>query len=247
MNGEFRNKGIKKWKLPSAGQAAVIIAIFAVPIAIGVILYDYIPGFLRPILFIGWFITATIIYIYILSHGKGKQKYTIVNAEGLSGEFSIDNNYLAFSSVYFFAASLGAMLNGFYLAGFLVFIPGITLVIASKYFRKKLRFDDNGNLYILQKGEEFQIDFNRLKFAECRLNKMSANQVYRPGIILQFIDNFGENRQIKLKINVLRSSKFGTYSDPRLIIYYIKVKCSEQNMKITYSDYGETDFIAERI
>ncbi len=247
MNGSFSGRGLKKWNMPSRGQAAVIILIFGLPIAAGVLFIDMIPQSLRTVLFIIWFIAAFVIYVYILSHGKGKQKTTIVEHEGLTGEFTIDNSFMALSSIYFFAGSLGALLNGYYVIGFVIVLTGFGVIFAAKYFRKKLRFDENGIMFLQQKGGELQIDFTRLNFAECRQNKMSARQIYRPRIKLQISDHFGENHLIKLKINVLRSQKFGTYSDPRLIMYYIKDKCSEQNMNITYLDVFETDFTAQRI
>lgn len=247
MNGGFQGKGLRKWRMPSAGQAAVIIMIFALPIAFGVMFIDLIPPALRTILFIAWFVIASFIYIYIISHGKGSEKTTITEHEGLSGEFTIDNSIMAFSSIYFFAGSLGALLNKYYLIGVLLVLLGFSVIFISKYFRRKLRFDENGNMYIIQKGEEFRADFNSLRFAECRENKMSAEQIYRPRIKLDFGGFTGENKSIKLKINVLRSLKYGTYSDPRLIIYYIKDKCIQQNMQVTYTGNKETDFTAQRI
>lgn len=247
LPGTGNNKGVMKWKMPSAGQAVIIIAIFVIPILCGVLFYEKMPPYIRTPLFILWFIAASVIYIYIISHGKGKQKSTVVEPSGLSGEFTIDNNGPAFLSIFFFASFTGAFLNGFYIIGLLLLITGFVIIYLSKLFRKKLRFDNYGNMYIIQGSNELFVDFSRLSYALCRLNKMSAEHVYRPRITLQFMQNIAEIKPVKLKINVLRSVNYGTYSPPQVILTYIKQKCIEAAMQITYLNPEETDFKAERI
>lgn len=247
MNGSFQKKGIMNWKMPSAGQTALLVLIFGLPIGLGVLFIDKMPPGFAKVFFIGWFTIATVAYIYILSHGKGSEKSTVVDTDGLSGEFSIDNSFLAFSSIYFFAGSAGAFINKYYIVGAFLFIAGLGVIYAAKYIRKKLLFDSSGNMYILQNGNEILCDFSRLKYAECRKNELTSENVYRPRIKLIFTSLTGENSEIKLKLNVLRSLDYGTYSDPRLIIYYIKDKCLAQNMIINYIDNDESDFDASRI
>lgn len=247
MNFSGNMNGKVKWKLPSGPQAIILVIVFGLPIGLGVLFYDRMPGFFRIPFFITWFVLASVFYIYTITHGKGKEQTTIIDVNGLEGEFTINNNLLAFSSIYIFAASAGAFLNRSYFIGALLFAAGIAVIYAAKYYRKKLRFDVNGQFYILQNGNEYYVDFTRLKYAECRQNEMTSENVYQPRINLQFMDLSGENLNIKLKINALRSLKYGTYSDPRLIIYFIKEKCIQQKMNITFTNNSETDFTADRI
>lgn len=233
--------------MPSPAQAVILIGIFVVPILAGVFFYDLIPPALRIPLFVIWFIAAYAVYIYILMHGRGKQKNTIVEASALRGEFTIDNNWIAFSSVYPFAASIGSFLNGYYIAAAVLILTGIVLIISGKYFRTKIRIDEDGRLFLIQKGEERQIDFSMISSVEGRLNKMYTEQVYKPLITFNFGRGFSEEKSIKLKITVLRSVEYGTYSPSSLILQYIKYRCLENGFSLVYLNPEETDWRAEKL
>lgn len=232
--------------MPSPIQAVMIVAVFLLPVLAGVFFYDVIPRALRLPLYIFWFIAAYAVYIYILMHGRGKQKNTIVEASALRGEFTIDNNWIAFLSVYPFAASIGGFLNGYYLAGALLIAAGCVLIFSGRYFRKKIRIDEDGKLFIISKGEERYIDFGLLSTVEGRLNKMYTEQVYKPLITFSFGRGFSEQSSIKLKISVLRSVEYGTYSPSQLILQYIKYRCLENGFSLVYLNPEETDWRAEK-
>lgn len=233
--------------MPSPVQAVILIGIFVVPILTGVFFYDIIPSALRIPLFVIWFIAAYGVYIYILMHGRGKPKSTIVEASALRGEFTIDNNWIAFLAIYPFAASIGSLLNGYYIATAVLILAGIMLIFSGKYFRKKIRIDEAGRLFIIQKGEARLIDFNMISLVEGRLNKMYTEQVYKPLITFHFGLGFAEEKSIKLKITVLRSVEYGTYSPSQLILQYIKYRCLENGFSLVYLNAEETDWRAEKI
>lgn len=247
MKGFRTDLGVMKWRMPSPAQAVVLIGIFVVPILAGVFFYDIIPSAFRIPIFIIWFIAAYAVYIYILMHGRGKQKSTIVEASALRGEFTIDNNWIAYLSIYPFAASIGAFFNRYYLAGAILILAGAALIAAGKYFRKKIRIDENGRLFIRQKGEELLIDFTRLSSVEGRLNKMSAESIYKPLIIFNFREGYSELNVVKLKVTVLKSVEYGTYSHSSLILQYIKYRCLENGFNLVYLNPEETDWRAEKL
>ncbi|MEO8514795.1 MAG: hypothetical protein ABI543_14655 [Ignavibacteria bacterium] len=235
-----------KWRMPSASQTVIIILIFVIPIAIASLIYDKIPNYLRIILGVIWFISAYAVYIYILSHGKGKEKNTITSADALKGEFAINNNWIVYSCIYPFAASIGSLINGYYIIAFMLLLTGFMLITVGKYFRKRIRIDDNDNLYIVQKGEERLIDFNTVKSIECRLKRMQTEAVYIPNIWINFRENITMQKPVKLKINILRSIEYGTYSPNQIILSFIKEKCISHGFTISYLNPEETDFTAEK-
>lgn len=247
MKGFKTELGVMKWRMPSPAQAVVMIGIFIAPVLAGVFFYDTIPSALRIPLFIIWFIAAYAAYIYILMHGRGKQKHTIVEASALRGEFNIDNNWITYLSIYPFAASIGAFFNRYYLAGAILILAGIALIAAGKYFRKKIRIDENGRLFIRQRGEELLIEFSRLASVEGRLKKMSAESIYNPLITFHFREGFSDVNAVKLKVTVLRSVEYGTYSPSNLILQYVKYRCLENGFNLVYHNAEETDWRAEKI
>ena len=232
--------------MPSASQAAIIILIFALPPLVAVFLYEYIPQFLKIPLAVIWFIAAFIIYIYIISHGKGKEKSTITSSAALEGEFTIDNNWITFLAFYPLVSTIGAVINGYYLIAVMLVLTGFMIISASRYFRKKIRIDETGNFYIIRNGEERFIDFNTVKSVEGRLNPLSSENIYKPIIIINFNSSITEIKPIRLKFSVLRSVKYGTYSPSQLILSYIKEKCVSNGFIITYLNPEETDFRAEK-
>ncbi len=125
-------------------------------------------------------------------------------------------------------------------------LTGIMLIKVGKYFRKRIKIDENGNLYLIQKGEERFIDFNTIKSIECRLKKMQTESVYIPNIIIYFRENITEQKPVKLKINLLRHLEYGTYCPTQIILMFIKEKCILHGFGITYLNAEETDFIAEK-
>jgi hypothetical protein len=245
MKGFKTERGILKWRMPSPAQSVVIILIFAIPVAAGVLLHDIIPSYLRLPLAVMWFIIAYAVYIFILTHGKGKQKYTITEPSALRGEFTIDNNWIAYSSIYPFAASVGAALNGYYAASVLLIFSGFGFIMAAKYYRRKLRIDDNGSLFVIQKGEERLIDLNTVMSVEGKTNRMSTEPIYKPVIIFNFKQNLTEPKPLKLKITLLRSVELGTYSPSLLILQYVKYRCLAHGFTITYLNAEETNWLVE--
>jgi len=243
----FKDKhGLTKWRMPSASQTMIIILIFALPPLAAAFLFEHIPQFLRIPLAVTWFLAAFVVYIYIISHGSGKEKSTITSANALTGEFTIDNNSITFLAFYPFAASVGAVINGFYIVSFMLVLTGFMIFTIGRYFRKKIRIDESGNLFIITQGEERFIDFNTVKSIEGKLNRMSSEAIYKPIIIINFNSSITENKPIKLKFSVLRSVKYGTYSPSQLILSYIKEKCISNGFIITYLNPEETDFRAEK-
>lgn len=239
--------GIQKWRMPSPVQSLILVAVSLLPVLAGVFFYDLIPSALRVPLFIVCFIAAYAVYIYILMHGRGKQKNTIVEASALRGEFTIDNNWIAFLSIYPFAASIGSLINGYYIAAAVLLIAGFILILSGRYFRKKIRIDEDGRLFLIQKGEERLIDFTRLSSVEGRLNKMSAESIYKPLIIFNFRVGYSELNVVKLKVTVLKSVEYGTYSHSSLILQYIKYRCLENGFNLVYLNPEETDWRAEKL
>ncbi len=244
--GSRDERGVTKWRMPSAGQAVFIILIFAIPPVISVLFPEKIPQYLRIPLFVIWFIAAFIVYIYTISHGKGKVKSTITTSTALKGEFTIDNNWISWMAFYPLVASVGAVINGYYIIAVMLLFTGAMIFTTGKYYRKKIRIDDMGNLYVIQKGEERFIDFNTVKSVEARLNPMSAEVIYKPIIIFNFNSNITENKRVRLKFSVLRSVNYGTYSPSQIILSYIKEKCISNGFNITYLNSRETDFRAEK-
>jgi len=240
-------RGLTRWRMPSASQAIIIILIFAVPPVAASFLFEHIPQYLRIPLAVIWFLAAFVVYIYIISHGRGKEKSTITSANALTGEFTNDNNWVSFLAFYPFAASVGAVINGFYIVSFMLVLTGFMIITIGRYFRKKIRIDESGNLFILTKGEERSIDFNTVKSIEGKLNRMSSEAIYKPIIIINFNSSITENKPIRLKFSVLRSVKYGTYSPSQLILSYIKEKCISNGFIITYLNPEETDFRADKI
>lgn len=246
MKGSKTVLGVIKWRMPSAPQFLLIIVIFIVPIIAASFFYDKIPKPLGILLVIIWFVIAFGTYIYIITHGRGKEKNTITSPEALKGEFAINNNWVAYTCIYPFAAAIGSAFNGYYIISFMLLLTGIILIKAGRYFRKRIRIDENGNLYLIQKGEERFIDFNTVNCIKCRLKKMQTESVYIPNIIINFRGILTEQKPIKLKINILRSIEYGTYSPSQIILSYIKEKCVSNGFSITYHNPEETDFTAEK-
>ncbi|HMQ80914.1 MAG TPA: hypothetical protein PKE39_10420 [Ignavibacteria bacterium] len=244
--GSRNERGLTKWRMPSASQTIIIILIFALPPLAAAFLFEHIPQFLKIPLAVLWFLAAFIVYLYILSHGRGKEKSTITSPGSLSGEFTIDNNWISFLAFYPLVASVGAVINGFYIIAVILVLTGFMIITVGRYFRKKIRFDDMGNLYVISGGEERFIDFNTVKSVEGRLNPLSAENIYKPIIIINFDDMQTESKKIRLKFSVLRSVKYGTYSPSQLILSYIKEKCVSHGFIITYLNPEETDFRAEK-
>jgi len=243
----FKDKrGLTKWRMPSASQTIIIILIFAVPPVAASFLFEHIPQFVRIPLAVIWFLVAFVVYIYIISHGRGKEKSTITSANALTGEFTIDNNWISFLAFYPLVASVGAVINGYYIIAVMLALTGFMIITIGRYFRKKIRIDESGNLFILTKGEERFIDFNTVKSVEGKLNRLSAEAIYKPIIIIEFNSSITENKPIRLKFSVLRSVKYGTYSPSQLILSYIKEKCVSHGFIITYLNPEETDFRAEK-
>ena len=243
----FKDKrGLTKWRMPSASQTIIIILIFAVPPVAASFLFEHIPQFFRIPLAVIWFLVAFVVYIYIISHGRGKEKSTITSANALTGEFTIDNNWISFLAFYPLVASVGAVINAYYIIAVMLALTGFMIITIGRYFRKKIRIDNLGNLFILTKGEERFIDFNTVKSVEGKLNRMSAEAIYKPIIIIEFNSSITENKPIRLKFSVLRSVKYGTYSPSQLILSYIKEKCVSHGFIITYLNPEETDFRAEK-
>ncbi|HAX47378.1 MAG TPA: hypothetical protein PK605_06315 [Ignavibacteria bacterium] len=243
----FKDKrGLTKWRMPSASQAIIIILIFAVPPVAASFLFEHIPQFVRIPLAVIWFLVAFVVYIYIISHGRGKEKSTITSANALTGEFTIDNNWISFLAFYPLVASVGAVINAYYIIAVMLALTGFMIITIGRYFRKKIRIDNLGNLFILTKGEERFIDFNTVKSVEGKLNRMSAEAIYKPIIIIEFNSSITENKPVRLKFSVLRSVKYGTYSPSQLILSYIKEKCVSHGFIITYLNPEETDFRAEK-
>jgi len=232
--------------MPSASQTIIIILIFAVPPVAASFLFEHIPQFVRIPLAVIWFLVAFVVYIYIISHGRGKEKSTITSANALTGEFTIDNNWISFLAFYPLVASVGAVINGYYIIAVMLALTGFMIITIGRYFRKKIRIDESGNLFILTKGEERFIDFNTVKSVEGKLNRLSAEAIYKPIIIIEFNSSITENKPIRLKFSVLRSVKYGTYSPSQLILSYIKEKCVSHGFIITYLNPEETDFRAEK-
>ncbi|MBE2226255.1 MAG: hypothetical protein IAE93_02895 [Ignavibacteria bacterium] len=243
----FKDKrGLTKWRMPSASQTIIIILIFAVPPVAASFLFEHIPQFVRIPLAVIWFLVAFVVYIYIISHGRGKEKSTITSANALTGEFTIDNNWISFLAFYPLVASVGAVINGYYIIAVMLALTGFMIITIGRYFRKKIRIDESGNLFILTKGEERFIDFNTVKSVEGKLNRLSAEAIYKPIIIIEFNSSITENKPVRLKFSVLRSVKYGTYSPSQLILSYIKEKCVSHGFIITYLNPEETDFRAEK-
>ena len=128
----------------------------------------------------------------------------------------------------------------------MLILTGFMLITVGRYFRKRIKIDDNGNLYIIQTGEERFIDFNTVKSIECRLKKMQTEAIYIPNIIISFRSGVTEQKPVKLKINLLRSMEYGTYSPSQIILSFIKEKCISMGFSITYLNPEETDFRAEK-
>jgi len=244
--GSRNERGLTRWRMPSASQTIIIVLIFALPPLAAAFLFEHIPQFLRIPLAVIWFAIAFIVYLYILSHGRGKEKSTITSSKSLSGEFTIDNNWITFLAFYPLVASVGAVINGFYIIAIMLLLTGLMIITVGRYFRKKIRFDDMGNLYVISGGEERFIDFNTVKSVEGRLNRMSSEAIYKPIIIINFNNMVSESKKIRLKFSVLRSVKYGTYSPSQLILSYIKEKCVSHGFIITYLNPEETDFRAEK-
>lgn len=72
--GSRNERGLTKWRMPSASQTIVIVLIFALPPIVSALFLESLPAFLRVMLAVIWFIVAFIVYLYILSHGRGKEK-----------------------------------------------------------------------------------------------------------------------------------------------------------------------------
>mgnify|MGYP003439472234 FL=1 len=244
--GSRNERGLTRWRMPSASQTILIIIIFALPPIVSALFLESLPAFLRVMLAVIWFIVAFIVYLYILSHGRGKEKSTITAPAALTGEFTIDNNWISFLAFYPLVASVGAVINGFYIIAIMLLLTGFMIITIGRYFRKKIRFDDMGNLYVISGGEERFIDFNTVKSVEGRLNRMSSEAIYKPIIIINFNSMVTESKKIRLKFSVLRSVKYGTYSPSQLILSYIKEKCVSHGFTITYLNPEETDFRAEK-
>ena len=244
--GSRNERGLTRWRMPSASQTILIIIIFALPPIVSALFLESLPAFLRVMLAVIWFIVAFIVYLYILSHGRGKEKSTITAPAALTGEFTIDNNWISFLAFYPLVASVGAVINGFYIIAIMLLLTGFMIITVGRYFRKKIRFDDLGNLYVISGGEERFIDFNTVKSVEGRLNRMSSEAIYKPIIIINFNSMVTESKKIRLKFSVLRSVKYGTYSPSQLILSYIKEKCVSHGFIITYLNPEETDFRAEK-
>ena len=239
-------RGLTRWRMPSASQAIIIILIFALPPLAAAFLFEHIPQFFRIPLAVVWFLIAFVVYVYIISHGRGKEKSTITSPHALTGEFTIDNNWISFLAFYPLVSSLGAVINGYYIIAVMLVLTGFMIITVGRYFRKKIRFDDLGNLYVISGGEERFIDFSTVKSVEGRLNPLSAENIYKPIIIINFDDMVTESKKIRLKFSVLRSVKYGTYSPSQLILSYIKEKCVSHGFIITYLNPEETDFRAEK-
>lgn len=244
----FNNKrGITKWRLPSFRQSLTIIIIFIVSAVFFSFIYEKIPGTLFFFIAVVWFILSYGVYIYILMHGKGKEKSTITSVQALTGEFTIDNNWISFLAFYPLVSSFGALINGYYIISVMLVLTGFMIITIGRYFRKKIRIDESGNFYIFKNGEERFIDFNTVKTIVARLNPKGFRNQFKPLIIMEFNSNVTESKTLKLTFSVLRSAKFGTYSPPQLILTYIKEKCISNGFNITYLNPEETDFRAEKI
>ncbi len=239
-------RGLTRWRMPSASQAIIIILIFALPPLAATFLFEHIPQFLRIPLAVVWFLAAFVVYIYIISHGRGKEKSTITSPHALTGEFTIDNNWISFLAFYPLVSSVGAVINGFYIIAVMLVLTGFMIIVVGRYFRKKIRIDESGNLYVIRNGEERFIDFNTVKSVEGRLNRLKAEAIYKPIIIIRFNNSITESKPIRLKFSVLRSVKYGTYSPSQLILSFIKEKCISNGFVITYLNPEETDFRAEK-
>ncbi len=244
--GSRDERGITKWRMPSVPQAILIVLIFALPPLIAALFYEYIPQYLLAPLAVIWFILAFIVYLYIISHGRGKEKSTITSSQSLAGEFTIDSNWISFVAFYPLVSSVGAVINGYYIIAVMLVLTGFMIITIGRYFRIKIRIDDLGNLYVIRNGEEKIIDFNTVKSVEGRLNRMSLEAIYKPIIIINFNNSISENKPMKLKFSILRSVKYGTISPPQIILTYIKEKCISHGFGITYLNPEETDFIAEK-
>lgn len=245
--GYGNKRGVTKWRMPSGPQAVLIILIFALPPLVAAFLFEYIPQFLRIPLAVVWFLTAFVVYIYIISHGRGKEKSTITSASALTGEFTIDNNWISFLAFYPLVSTVGAVINGYYLIAVMLVITGLMIITVGRHFRKKIRIDEAGNLYVITGGEERYIDFNTVSSVFGKLNPMSSEIVYKPIIIISFNSMVTEHKPLRLKFSVLRSVKYGTYSPSQLILSYIKEKCVSHGFIITYLNPKETDFKAEKL
>lgn len=76
---------------------------------------------------------------------------------------------------------------------------------------------------------------------------MQTEAIYIPNIIISFRAELQKQKQlVKLKINILRSMEYGTYSPTQIILSFIKEKCISMGFSITYLNPEETDFIAEK-
>lgn len=239
-------RGLTRWRMPSASQAIIIILIFALPPLAAAFLFEHIPQFFRIPLAVIWFLAAFVVYIYIISHGRGKEKSTITSPHALTGEFTFDNNWISFLAFYPLVSSVGAVINGYYIIAVMLVLTGFMIIVVGRYFRKKIRIDESGSLYVIRNGEERFIDFNTVKSVEGRLNRMKAEAIYKPIIIIKFNTSVSENKPIRLKFSVLRSIKYGTYSPSQLILSFIKEKCISNGFVITYLNPEETDFRAEK-
>ena len=78
--GSRNERGLTRWRMPSASQTIIIVLIFALPPLAAAFLFEHIPQFLRIPLAVIWFAIAFIVYLYILSHGRGKEKSTITSS-----------------------------------------------------------------------------------------------------------------------------------------------------------------------
>jgi hypothetical protein len=232
--------------MPSASQTIVIVLIFALPPIVSALFLESLPNFLRVLLAVIWFIVAFIVYLYILSHGRGKEKSTITSSAALAGEFTIDNNWITFLAFYPLVSSIGAAINGYYIIAVMLVLTGFMIITIGRYFRKKIRIDELGNLYLIRNGEERFIDFNTVKSVEGRLNRMKSEAIYKPIIIINFNNSLIQSKPVRLKFSWLRSVKYGTYSPSQLILSYIKEKCISNGFVITYLNPEETDFRAEK-
>ena len=242
-----REKGTAARNTLSAAQILLLALIFVIP---GVVWY-FTAGIISQnaltIIYILWFIAAFVLFINILANGKGAAKRTILEMDGLKGRFENVKYWHLYAAFYPLAASIAALVNGYFLVFVILLVAGIMPFFLKKYFSSGFRIDNEGNFYIVKAGEETFVDFNSIAKIEAHLNNLEFASSGSPAVTLLFYITPDESKPMKIKLGTIRSVEYGTFAMPVLILDFIRLKCGQSGFIIdTPYDSGSADWQATR-
>lgn len=248
FNNNYNRRGVTRWRQPSFSQFIVIAGIFLVPVVFMQLFGDILPSSVKIPLFIVWFVMAIVLYFFILSRSKGKEKDTITDIAGLRGNFTVVKSWHYVIAMYLLFFSIGLFVNKFYILGALILFPAAAVVWYGNYTKVKFRIDDYGKFYFIKQGEETFIDFNNLSEVAVKMNKHRTEiGVYKPEIIFYIKQSLTGENYIRLKVPLAKSVEYKTIVAPALVTDFILAKCEANGFDIVYGGEDNLDWTAKRI